>query len=70
MSETTTSTMTEADMRELLTDYLLDGEDGAIVHTVESFTEAMVLTINEGMVIRMEDGSEFQVTIVKSRCAR
>lgn len=33
---------------------------------LESFQEAGVLTNNEGLVIRTPDGSEFQVTIVKS----
>ena len=59
--------MDEHEMRELLTDLLLDDENGAEVHTVESFSEAMLLTRNEGMVLRMEDGAEFQITIVKSR---
>ncbi len=34
---------------------------------VQSFAEAGVLTNNEGFVVRMEDGSEFQVTVVQSR---
>ena len=34
-----------------------------------SFTAAGVLTTDAGLVIRMQDGSEFQVTIVQSRGA-
>jgi len=34
---------------------------------VESFEEAGVMTTNKGLVVRMGDGSEFQLTIVRSR---
>jgi hypothetical protein len=63
-----TDTKTEADMRELLADLLLDDEDlAAGRRDVRSFEDSGLLTRNEGLVVRMEDGSEFQVTIVKSR---
>ena len=34
---------------------------------IEDFEEARILTRNEGLVIKTEDGSEYQITIVKSR---
>ncbi|MCG3180941.1 MAG: hypothetical protein BIFFINMI_03306 [Phycisphaerae bacterium] len=34
---------------------------------IDTFEEAGVLTKNAGMVVRMKDGSEFQVTIVQSQ---
>lgn len=34
---------------------------------VQSFEEAGVLTSDAGFVVRLKDGSEFQVTVVKSR---
>ena len=34
---------------------------------VQTFEEAGLLTNNRGVVVRMRDGMEFQVTIVKSR---
>ena len=34
---------------------------------VETFEEAGVMTYNKGLVVRLPDGSEFQVTIVQSR---
>lgn len=34
---------------------------------VKTFEDAGVMTYNKGLVIRMDDGSEFQVTIVKSK---
>lgn len=37
------------------------------VKRIQSFDEAMVCIYNRGLVIKMDDGSEFQVTIVKSR---
>lgn len=40
------------------------------VHRAVSFDEAGVLTNNAGLVVTMDDGSEFQITIVCSRQAR
>lgn len=34
---------------------------------VSTFEDAGVMTQNSGLVLRMADGSEFQLTIVKSR---
>lgn len=34
---------------------------------VATFADWMILTRDKGLVIRLEDGSEFQVTIVKSK---
>jgi hypothetical protein len=39
------------------------------VSEVRSFEEAGVLTYNRGVVVRLADGSEFQLTIVRSRQA-
>jgi hypothetical protein len=33
----------------------------------QSFVSVGMLTYNKGMVVRLKDGSEFQVTIVQSR---
>ncbi len=41
--------------------------NGVRVTDVETFEEAALLTRDIGLVIRTSDGSEFQVTIVKSR---
>ena len=65
--------MGEIDMVELLTAalYSYDEEnevyDESIVKNIKTFEEAMVLTSNKGLVIKLEDGTEFQVTVVKSR---
>ena len=40
--------------------------DTADAIRVQTFEEAGVLTYNKGLVLRLPDGSEFQVTIVKS----
>ena len=39
-----------------------DGVDRAV-----PYDEAGVLTRNAGLVLRMDDGAEFQVTVVRSR---
>ena len=35
--------------------------------TTESYRDAGILTRNKGLVVRTEDGSKFQVTVVRSR---
>lgn len=68
MFDTDTERMTETDFRDVLTDLLLDDEgDMHGQRNVRSFEDSGLLTKNEGLVVRMEDGSEFQVTIVRSR---
>lgn len=37
------------------------------VESITTFEDAMLLTGNKGLVIKCQDGSEFQVTIVKSK---
>lgn len=63
--------MNEQIIREAL-EMVLDGEpmeDTALeeAKTVQSFEEAGVLSGDEGLVLRMQDGSEFQITIRQSR---
>jgi len=55
-----------AALQEALDD--LDVEDE--IRRVETFEEVGMLTNDAGLVITMQDGSEFQVTIVQSRLAR
>ena len=63
--------MNEQVIREAL-EMVLDGEhmeDTALeeARTVRSFEEAGVLSGDDGLVLRMQDGSEFQITIRQSR---
>lgn len=54
---------------------LLDGENVATVLdnmigevvNARSFADAEVLTLNAGLVLELADGSEFQITVVRSR---
>jgi len=55
-----------AALQEALDD--LDVEDE--IRRVETFEEVGMLTNDTGLVITMQDGSEFQLTIVQSRRAR
>ncbi len=67
----------ETDLRDLLENVAMangDKEDEievpeelAGLDWVATFYEQEVLTNNAGLVIRMEDGNEFQITIVRSR---
>ena len=53
----------DADERDRLG--VLDGLDD--IENISTFEEAGVLTNNAGLVVRLGDGSEFQITIVQSR---
>ena len=60
--------MNEKDIREELEQLI---ESAQMEHETEitdyaSFEDAEILSSNEGLVIRTQDGSEFQLTIVKS----
>ncbi len=37
------------------------------VREVATFEDAGVMTMNRGLVVTMDDGAEFQITIVRSR---
>ena len=47
------------------TDYFIQG--GGDIRYVKTYKNADMLTNNAGLVMRMRDGSEFQITIVRSR---
>ncbi len=63
--------MTEAEFATLLAEMIYENQDDVgsarDIGRVESFSDAGLLTMNEGLVVGMSDGSEFQLTIVKSR---
>lgn len=63
--------MDENQMQELVQDLLAlhDPVEGPAVANVRTFEEAGILTMNAGVVVRMEDDSEFQLTIVQSQHA-
>ncbi len=44
---------------------MVDESQGVVKAT--GFDEAMLLTSNQGLVLRTEDGREFQISIVQSR---
>ena len=37
------------------------------IHIAQPYDELGVLSNNAGLVVRMDDGSEFQITVVRSR---
>lgn len=43
------------------------GEDPSGIVDVETFCQAGIHTDDRGLVLRMADGTEFQVTIVRSK---
>ena len=60
--------MSERDFRDIISEALaMYMDDDCPIKKVRSFSEAGVLTGNEGLVLSLEDGSEFQLTIVQSK---
>lgn len=61
-------------MQELIAEYIECQREAAEeeeldfpITNVKSFEDAMVMTDNKGLVITLADGSEFQVSIVRSK---
>jgi len=54
---------------EFLTDLLYNDESG-IVRTVGTYEDFMVMTHNNGLVVKLGDGSEFQLTVVQTKEAK
>jgi hypothetical protein len=60
--------MTESDMETVLEELLNENDEKfPLYHSVRSFRDAGVLTRNAGLIVRLDDGTEFQITIVQSR---
>ena len=63
--------MNEEEFEQLLAGLLEEAsveEDGSASDLrVQTFEENGVLTTNRGVVVRLTDGSEFQVTVLRSR---
>lgn len=55
---------TTENMQELIMDLMMD-EDR--IMSIQSFSDAGLLTDDHGIVLIMEDGSEFQIPIVQSK---
>ena len=64
--------MNERKIESLILDLEYDDENPLIrkIARATSFEDAGILTRNRGVVLRMYDGSEFQITIVQSAPAR
>jgi len=61
------TTMNETEMETMLYEMLNDEDAAPEVRRVQTFEEAGVLTYNRGVVVRTDDDSTFQISIVKSR---
>lgn len=78
MATTDTAHLDADDDAETMTDHelvdalaaLLSCEDDDLLEQIadgHTFADAGVLTMNAGLVLRLADGSEFQLTVVRSR---
>jgi hypothetical protein len=64
--------MTENDIETILLELEYQtGEDGEPIieqlHSAATFEDRGLMTRDQGVVFRMKDGSEFQITIVRSK---
>lgn len=60
---------TAANLEQFLQDTLIGAEDGdgwSPIENVATYADQGVLTMDSGLIVRLADGSEFQITIVKS----
>ena len=61
----------ESTLQDALKELITDGYDSSEICwenlQVHTYEEAGVLTYNKGLVITLPDGTEFQLTIVRSR---
>ena len=63
-----TELLTEQKMQDYLAEVLeWSSQEDGMIKTIDTFEELDVMTNNKGLVIRMQDGSKFQIVIVKSR---
>lgn len=44
-----------------------EGDEAPVVEGFAGYREAGVMTTDAGFVVRMQDGAEYQVTVVRSR---
>ncbi|OQA03180.1 MAG: hypothetical protein BWY69_00613 [Planctomycetes bacterium ADurb.Bin401] len=56
--------MNEITMEQIIADALIEQDE---IISTQTFEAAGVLTTNNGLVVRTEDGSEFQITIIQSK---
>jgi hypothetical protein len=61
------TTMNEIEFETMLYELLQDDEAAPEIARVQTFEEAGLLTNNRGVVVRTADGSEWQISVVKSR---
>ena len=55
-------------LSDVLETYLdLDDDNPSPIDNITTFNHAGILTMNEGLVIRLTSGEEFQLTIVRSK---
>lgn len=60
--------MNEGDFIYLLQDVLLDQiDDGLDIASMRTYQDSMLLTTDNGLVVQMNTGEEFQVTVVRSK---
>lgn len=62
----TQETKLESLLRDIMEEAINEGSALDITR-VRSYNETGLMTQNRGLVLRMSDGSEYQLTIVKSR---
>lgn len=59
--------MDAKEFQDILYSILLEDEVYEVIKSIRNFQDAGFLTNDKGLVIKLKDGSEFQVTIVQNK---
>jgi len=60
--------MTETEFVEYLDEALeWSNEESGMIKNIRTFQSVGLMTSNKGLVVRMDDGSEFQLSVVRSK---
>ena len=58
---------TEREIADAIAGALQYGEPLDATRSIQTFEGAGVMTYNDGLVLTLEDGTEYQITVVRSR---
>ena len=61
--------MTETEIEEIISESLWDADEdhGIGIADISTYRDVGMLSNNAGLVIKVDDGSEYQITIVQSK---
>lgn len=61
--------MRDRTVEQMMLDALVEYDEADVIRRIENFVDAGVLTTDRGVVVLFKDGSEFQISIVRTSAA-